>query len=151
MAANVYECLFLLDSNKVAGDVPRAAEQLKTILEKNHAEILASRQWDERRLAYPIKNHKKGLYYLMYYRTEGKNLIGIEQDFRLVELILRYMTIKIEPKLVDKMLTVALDEHALALQMAPESGDDIGESDDMRGGRGPRGPRGRREFEGSER
>ena len=151
MAANVYECLFLLDPNKVAGDVPRAAEQLKTVLEKNHAEILASRQWDERRLAYPIKNHKKGLYYLMYYRTEGKNLVGIEQDFRLVELVLRYMTIKIEPKLVDKMLTVALDEHALALQMAPESGDDIGDGDDMRGGRGPRGPRGRRDFEGGDR
>ena len=29
------------------------SKQLHTFLEKNQAEILASRQWDERRLAYP--------------------------------------------------------------------------------------------------
>jgi len=27
MPARVYECLFLLDTNKVAGDVPAAAQQ----------------------------------------------------------------------------------------------------------------------------
>ena len=76
MPANVYECMFLLDTNKVAGDVPSAAKQLHGILEKNHAEILASRPWNEQRLAYPIKNHKKGLYYLVYFRTEGNNLVA---------------------------------------------------------------------------
>src|SRR5436309_11492720 len=94
MPANVYESLFLLDTNKVAGDVQNAAKQLHTILERNQAEILASRQWDERRLAYPIKNHKKGLYYLMYFRTEGKNLLNVERDLALCEVVLRYMTLK---------------------------------------------------------
>ena len=73
MPAAVYECMFLLDTNKVAGDVPGAAKQLHTILEKNNAEILASRPWDERRLAYPIREnnvvHKKGLFYLTYFRA----------------------------------------------------------------------------------
>src|SRR5437763_17204765 len=89
MAANVYECMFLLDTNKVAGDVPAAAKQLHTLLERNQAEILASRPWDERRLAYPVKGHKKGLYYLTYFRSEGKNLINIERDLTLLEPVLR--------------------------------------------------------------
>src|SRR6516165_6420498 len=72
MPANVYECMFLLDTNKVAGDVPAAAKQLHAILERNQAEVLASRPWDERRLAYPINGHKKGLYYLTYFRTEAR-------------------------------------------------------------------------------
>ena len=80
MPANVYECMFLLDTNKVASDVPAAAQKLHAILERNQAEVLASRPWDERRLAYPIKNHKKGLYYLTYFRTEGKNVVSIEHD-----------------------------------------------------------------------
>ena len=54
MPLSVYECMFLLDTTKVAGDVPAAAQQLHALLEKNKAEILASRPWDERRLAYPI-------------------------------------------------------------------------------------------------
>ena len=80
MAANVYECLFLLDTTKVAGDVPAATKQIHTILERHHCEILASRPWDERRLAYPIKGHKKGLYYLTYFRSEGKNITPIERE-----------------------------------------------------------------------
>ena len=80
MPANVYECMFLLDTNKVAGDVPAAAEQLHAHPGAEQRRVLASRPWDERRLAYPIKNHKKGLYYLTYFRTEGKNLINIEHD-----------------------------------------------------------------------
>jgi small subunit ribosomal protein S6 len=115
MPANVYECMFLLDPNKVSGDVPGAAKQLHAILERNHAEILASRPWDERRLAYPIKKHKKGLYYLIYFRTDAKNLAGIDRDCKLSELILRQLVLKIPSKLVDTMLQLARDEHALAL------------------------------------
>src|SRR5262249_59274374 len=83
MPANVYECMFLLDPNKVAGDVPTAAKQLHGLLEKHQAEVLASRPWDERRLAYPISGHKKGLYYLTYFRTEGKNLAPLDGDIQL--------------------------------------------------------------------
>src|SRR5919197_485293 len=109
MPANVYECMFLLDTNKVAGDVSAAVKQLHAILERNQAETLASRPWDERRLAYPIKGHKKGLYYLTYFRTEGKNLVNIERDFALNEMILRNLVLKIDPKLVDTMLALARD------------------------------------------
>src|SRR5947199_3913379 len=108
MPANVYECMFLLDTNKVAGDVPTAAKQLHAILEKNQGEILASRPWDERRLAYPIKGHKKGLYYLVYFRTEGKNLAVIENDFSLMsDLVMRMLILHIDPKLVDDMIAMA--------------------------------------------
>ncbi len=115
MAANVYECMFLLDTTKVAGDVPAAEKQLRTLLEKNHAEVLVARPWDERRLAYPIKKQKKGLYFLIYFSSEGKNLPNIEHDCALAESILRMMILKIDPKLVDTMLSLAKGEHAVAL------------------------------------
>jgi len=131
--------MFLLDTNKVSGDVPNAAKQLHGILERNHAEVLASRPWDERRLTYPIRNHKKGLYYLTYFRAEGKNLINIERDCALNEMILRSLVLKIDPKMVDTMLTLARDEHALALQVISEEpgeeGSMGGESQDHRGPR----------------
>jgi small subunit ribosomal protein S6 len=118
--------MFLLDTTKVAGDVPAAAKQLHTILERNQAEVLASRPWDERKLAYPIKkpgqtsSHKKGLYYLTYFRTEGKNVLGIERECALTEMILRMLILNVDPKLVDAMLTMARDEHAVHLQTVTE-------------------------------
>jgi small subunit ribosomal protein S6 len=146
MPANVYECMFLLDTNKVAGDVPAAAQQLHAILERNQAEVLASRSWDERRLAYPVKGQKKGLYYLTYFRSEGKNLVNIERDFALNETILRLLVIHIDPKLVDVMLALARDEHAFALHSVTEpEGDETGDFGD--GDSGGRERRSRRPLE----
>jgi small subunit ribosomal protein S6 len=133
--------MFLLDPNKVAGDVPAATKQLHGLLERHQAEVLASRPWDERRLSYSVGSHKKGLYYLTYFRTEGKNIVGLEGDFKLNEMILRHLVIKVDPKLETIMLAVARDEHALHLQSVTEEADDGlgGDGGDDRGGR--RGPR----------
>ncbi len=139
MPAAVYECMFLLDTNKVSGDVPGAAKQLHAILERSNAEVLASRPWDERRLAYPIRKnnqiHKKGLYYLIYFRSEGPALAKMERDISLNEMILRSLTLHIDAKLVDIMLQLAQDEHAVALHTANETDDGDMEGD---GGRRPR-------------
>jgi len=144
MPESVYECMFILDTGKVGGEVANAEKQLNGILEKNHAQVLASRPWDERRFTYPIKNHKKGLYYLTYFRTEGKNVVGIERDCALSEMILRMLVLRIsDPKLAETMLSLAREEHAVALHnVTQEPGDDILEEDGDR-------PR-RRRFEGKD-
>jgi small subunit ribosomal protein S6 len=141
--------MFLLDTNKVAGDVSAAQKQIHALLERNHAEVLASRPWDERRLSFPVKGHKKGLYYLTYFRTEGNNIVNFERDCALNEMILRQLVLHIEEKLVEPMLTVARTEHATALvtvnEPPEEEGMGGGEGDDRRrggGGGGRRGPEG---------
>lgn len=129
MPANVYECMFILDSSKVAGNVEVADKQIRAILEKHNAEVLVSRQWgDDRKFTYPIKKQKKGIYYLTYFSSEGKNLVAIENDCSLNEMILRLMILKIHPKLVETMLSLAKGEHAVALhnmQEEPSSEDGI--------------------------
>jgi small subunit ribosomal protein S6 len=128
--------MLILDSNKYNSNPTDVVNQVHTLLERHHAEVLASRPWDERRLAYPVNGHKKGTYYLIYFRSEGPNLNGLEGDFHLNEAILRYMTLKIDPKLVDTMLALARDEHAFALQspgLAEEGTEPVGAG----AGRGP--------------
>jgi len=126
MPVNSYECLFLLDPTKTATDMDGVRTQLHHTLEKHGAEILASRKWDDRKLAYPIKGHKKGLYYLTYFKAESKKISEMELDFRLSEIILRHMVSVIDPKWNDEMLAVAQDDHRFALQLihdeSPEGG-----------------------------
>src|SRR5438876_10589845 len=107
MPSNVYECLLMLDTTKVAGDVSAAVEQLQTTLTKHHCEMLASRPWDERRLSYPIRGQKKALFYLVYFKTDAGNLTRIEHDFKLNDAILRQQLLRIEPKLAETMLANA--------------------------------------------
>jgi small subunit ribosomal protein S6 len=144
MAANVYECMFILDASKVAGNLDAADKQLRGLLEKNNAEVLVCRLWDERKFTYPIGKQKKGIYYLTYFSSEGKNLVPIEHDCALNEMILRQLVIKIHPKLVETMLSLAKGEHAVALHnMQEESVSDNGAPLDLGVSDGPRG-RGRR-------
>jgi small subunit ribosomal protein S6 len=132
--------MFILDTAKVAGNIDAADKQLRALLEKNNAEVLVSRQWgDDRKFTYPIKKHKKGIYYLTYFSSEGKNLVPIEQDCALNEMILRMMVLKIHPKLVDTMLSLAKGEHAVALHnMQEESAAEDGIPADIGGDNGHR-------------
>ena len=108
MPVNTYEGMFVLDSAKVAVNWDEAVKSVHDILGKHNAEIVASRQWDERRLAYPIAGHKKGTYLLTFFRTEGENLKEIEADCRLSELVLRDLILKVHPKLVDVTVNQAM-------------------------------------------
>lgn len=109
MPVNTYEAMFLLDSAKVAASWDDAVRHVHDILAKHNAEIVASRQWDERRLAYSVEGHKKGTYLLTYFRTEGAELAEISADCRLSELILRELILKVHPKLIDHLVNQAMN------------------------------------------
>ena len=108
MPTSTYEGMFLLDSAKVAASWDDAVRHVHDILAKHNAEIVASRQWDERRLAYPVEGHKKGTYLLTYFKTDGSELKEISADCRLSELILRELILKVHPKLIDHLVTQAM-------------------------------------------
>jgi small subunit ribosomal protein S6 len=108
LAVNTYEGMFLLDSTKVAASWDDSVKHVHDILTRHQSEIVASRQWDERRLAYPVEGHKKGTYLLTYFKTQGGELKEISADCRLSELILRELILKVHPKLVDHLVTQAM-------------------------------------------
>jgi small subunit ribosomal protein S6 len=133
--------MFILDSSKVAGNLETADKQIRALLQKNNCEVLVSRLWDERKFTYPIKKQKKGIFYLTYFSSEGKNLVTVEHDCALNEMILRLMILKIHPKLVDTMLSLAKGEHAVALHNMQEepTGDEIAVPEEVgANGGGPR-------------
>ena len=71
MAAIVYEGMFILDSNRFGRDHETVSGQIPAMIEKLGGEMLVSRLWEERRLAYPIKGQRKGTYWLTYFRLDS--------------------------------------------------------------------------------
>ena len=108
MPVNTYEGMFLLDSSKVAVSWEESEKHVHDILKKHESEIVASRQWDERRLAYPVDGHKKGTYLLTYFKTDGAALKEIVADCHLSDVILRELILKVHPKLIDHLVTQAM-------------------------------------------
>jgi small subunit ribosomal protein S6 len=142
MPANVYECMFLLDTNKMAGDEEGAIRQIQGLLERNHAELLATRRWlESSKLAYPVQGQKRGLYLIMFFRAEGQYMSELEQDLRINENILRYMITRIDPKHVSKMLEIGNEGGPLFMVTVNEPPLEetlLGGGDDDRRSRRPR-------------
>jgi len=105
----VYEGMFILDASKFARDPAGSAQQIVGLIEQFGGTVLASRLWDERKLAYPIKGHKKGVYWLTYFNMPSANLTALERQCEITDDILRKLVLKIEPRIAD-----ALVQHALA-------------------------------------
>lgn len=87
-----YEIMFLLDAGNP--DFNAASEPARVALEKNEAQILSIKPWDERRLAYEIHGRRRGLYVLAYFKAPTPRLAEIERDCMLDERILRIMIIR---------------------------------------------------------
>ncbi len=109
MASNVYEGMFILDSNRYGRDPEAVSGQINQIIEKAGGEILVSRLWEERRLAYPIRGQRKGTYWLTYFRVDGRRIPDIERRCQLSDSVMRAMFVKIDARIVDTLV-----EHAMA-------------------------------------
>jgi small subunit ribosomal protein S6 len=107
LAQNVYESMVIFDSNKYAQDPGGLGATIPDLVAKCGGEVLVSRLWQEQKLAYPIGSHKKGAYWLTYFRLDSSKLAEFNRELRIKETVVRSLTLKVEPRLVD-----ALVEHA---------------------------------------
>lgn len=110
MARNVYECLFILDSNRYARDPGGVSGTIPQMIEGLGGTILANRLWNEQRLAYPIDGHLKGTYWLTYFEFESTRLPELDRACHLNEAVVRKLVLKIDPRLVDAMVAHARGE-----------------------------------------
>ncbi|MBL9000115.1 MAG: 30S ribosomal protein S6 [Phycisphaerae bacterium] len=89
----MYEAMFLL-SQATAAELSSALDHIKEVLARGHAEIVAMKKWDDRRLAYEIKGQKRGVYILVYFKAPGTDIAHIERDCNLSEKIMRAMILR---------------------------------------------------------
>lgn len=110
LASNVYECMYILDANAYARNPAGAAENIQKLVDKVDGEMLASRLWNEQKLAYPIKGRYKGAYWLSYFRCETTRLVEFNRACQLNDSILRHLAVRVEPRLVDALVGAAKGE-----------------------------------------
>ncbi|HWB21158.1 MAG TPA: 30S ribosomal protein S6 [Phycisphaerales bacterium] len=97
-----YEGLFLFPQSALA-DMQGAVDHIKEILHRAHAQLIALKKWDERRLAYEIKGNKRGLYFLAYFTAPASRMVGIERDCNLSEKMLRALITRADDLTADQM------------------------------------------------
>ena len=112
MAVQCYDCFFLFDSNRFNRDPGGVAAALQKTIEDHGGEILVSRLWEERKLAYPINGQNKGTYWISYFNMDGSRLVEFNRACTLDDNILRFLVTKVDPRLVDALVAHTLGQSA---------------------------------------
>jgi len=107
-----YEVMFLI-SQSAAADFNALIGHLNEIFGRSHAEIIAMKKWDERRLAFEMDKQKRGVYILCYIRCDTRSIASMERDCNLSEKIMRTMILEVEHLTEEEMKSAdARDELA---------------------------------------
>ena len=113
--------MFIFNANAYARNPAGAANSVEEMVKSVGGEMLASRLWNEQKLAYPINGHRKGAYWLTYFRIDSSKMAKFNRSCQLNDTILRHLAIKLDPRLVDPMVAVAKGEVPVAAEEPAEA------------------------------
>lgn len=110
MDQNLYEALFIFDTNRFARDREALPKQIEEIITDGGGEVLISRLWEERKLAYSIRGQRKGTYWLVYFRGGPGQIKPLNRQCQIHDGIVRQLVLKIHPHLEEAILAHARGE-----------------------------------------
>ena len=102
---NLYEGMFLVDTNKFANDPKNITDSILGTLDKVGAEVVTHRAWQDGKLAYQIGRYRKGVHYLVYFKMPPSASKALTRACKLNDLIIRQLIIKHPETLFNAMVT----------------------------------------------
>lgn len=95
--ATKYEVMYIIRPNIDEEAKTVLVDRFDNILKDNGTEVLESKEWEKRRLAYEINDFREGIYHIV--KVSATNAEGINEFDRLAKIsddIIRHMIIKEE-------------------------------------------------------
>jgi len=87
--------MFLVDPNKYTEDPEAVEGEVKSLVEKHGGKIAQFERWDDRKLAYEIDGHKRGVYLLTHFEMPGEGIDTMARETRIIDSILRHMIVRL--------------------------------------------------------
>ena len=110
MDQNVYEAMLIFDSNRFVRNPDKLPKETEEMITSKGGEVLISRLWEDRKLAYPIRGQRKGTYWLIYFRADPDQIKNLNRQCEINENILRQLVLKVHPHLEEPILAHARGE-----------------------------------------
>jgi small subunit ribosomal protein S6 len=92
----LYEAMLVLDPEMSKEQIDGFVGKLKQFLTDRGAQVSKVAEWGLNTLACEIKKKKKGYYILLYLNGDAAIVAEMERSLRLMEEVLRYLTVKRE-------------------------------------------------------
>ena len=91
-----YEILFIVRPDLEEKNIKDTFSKFEKVLVDNGAKVLSSKELGQRELAYEIKKHKSGYYFLINVESDSKAINEFDRVATLSEDIIRHIAVKLE-------------------------------------------------------
>lgn len=107
--AREYETIYILRSDVDADAAERVQARVADALERESGKLVKVEAWGRRRLAYPVRKQRRGVYVYMKYVGGGGLVAEVERNLKLQDAVIKFMTVQ-----------TADDVDVVTLQIDPE-------------------------------
>ena len=94
MADRRYETVVLIHPDAGEQGAKEIAERIKKLIEDQGGNVSQVQDWGVRELAYLIAKQRRAFYALFEYRTTSKALLEIERNLKLMDRVLRFVSVR---------------------------------------------------------
>ena len=118
-AKHLYETTIIVNASLDDAQVDAVLGRIQDTITKNGGTVKAINKWGRKRLSYTINKKTNGFYVNVEFDAPGPLLTLLERAFQLDEMILRYLTVKLDRKAIAARAAAAAAA-AAAAQPPPE-------------------------------
>jgi small subunit ribosomal protein S6 len=91
-----YEVMYIVTPDAAEADVTTINENLQGVIETQGATVVRLDNMGRRKLAYEIDRKTEGHYVLFEIEGSGKEILELERRMRVNDLIIRYLTVRVD-------------------------------------------------------
>ena len=89
-----YEIVLILRPEGTEEQLKQAVARVEELIKKEGGAVTATEPWGRRRLAFPIKKQREGVYYLLRANADPLAIDRLKRSLRLEEAIVRVMIVR---------------------------------------------------------
>lgn len=108
----LYEAMYILDAKLDEEGIQTAVQTLEDFITSNGGEVIATREFGKRRLAYEIEGHTSGTYMILYFKSFGPLVAEVQHEMRLLDAVVRGIICVANPKAIFDPKPEVVEEEA---------------------------------------
>ena len=95
----IYEELFIVKPAAAEEEIEQVVEQVRQVITSQGGAIDKLEKWGIRKLAYRVQKQHEGFYVLVQFSSSPETVKEIERRLRVSDLVLKFITVRIDEKL----------------------------------------------------
>ena len=117
-----YETIYVLRPDITKEGAEKVSNRVAEVMQREGGTLTQVESWGRRTLAFPVANHRRAYYIYLKYLGGGEVVSELERNFRMLDGVLKYQTVKLRDEVDASQVTV--DPEAVEFEVIEPPADD---------------------------